>query len=409
MASRPVLPREFSHNGRKEWGTYWFDDAKKRRWKYFGECSAKIARARFAAFVQDWDRHEHVRNPESTLATYTRQQLAVDYLEYAKRTFTKNGKPTTHVWEVAYAMQALIDHGGQLGASSLNSPELAKLRDLMVKGERAGVEYARSIRTVNGRLSAIKAAYGWAREQGLVTAECLLDVRSVRGLTSRCPDAAPTEPVRPIDEHYVAITKEYAPKVVADMIELQWLTGMRPGEVCAMRPCEIDRSGDVWVYSPPGHKMAHKQQPRFICFGSRAQALLVSYLESRPPAAFVFSAKVAHAQRLEAKRLARKTKLWPSHTSRDIANPTGRLADFYTQSTYRKAVKYACEKAIAAGVDGLPIWTPNQLRHSWATRVRATFGIEAAGAGLGHSSLDTTLIYAEQSLETARRVARKVG
>ena len=33
------------------------------------------------------------------------------------------------------------------------------------------------------------------------------------------------------------------------MIELQRLTGMRPGEVVIMRTCDLERSGDVWAYS----------------------------------------------------------------------------------------------------------------------------------------------------------------
>ena len=42
-------------------------------------------------------------------------------------------------------------------------------------------------------------------------------------------------------------------------------------------------------------------------------------------------------------------------------------------------------------------WHPNQLRHSFATTVRATEGPEAAQVLLGHSHINTTEIYAEKN------------
>jgi integrase len=37
------------------------------------------------------------------------------------------------------------------------------------------------------------------------------------------------------------------------MIELQPLTGMRPGEACAMRVRDIDTTDKAWVYRPFQH------------------------------------------------------------------------------------------------------------------------------------------------------------
>ncbi len=34
------------------------------------------------------------------------------------------------------------------------------------------------------------------------------------------------------------------------MVRLQRLTGMRPAEVCILRKCDIDTTGDVWLYRP---------------------------------------------------------------------------------------------------------------------------------------------------------------
>jgi site-specific recombinase XerC len=54
-------------------------------------------------------------------------------------------------------------------------------------------------------------------------------------------------------------------------------------------------------------------------------------------------------------------------------------------------------------------WSPNQLRHTVATKIRKNFNLEAARVSLGHSSASTTEIYAEQDMDLARSVARQIG
>ena len=54
-------------------------------------------------------------------------------------------------------------------------------------------------------------------------------------------------------------------------------------------------------------------------------------------------------------------------------------------------------------------WSPNQLRHTAATRIRKEHGLEAAQAVLSHANADTTQIYAERDTEKAMEVARAMG
>ena len=54
-------------------------------------------------------------------------------------------------------------------------------------------------------------------------------------------------------------------------------------------------------------------------------------------------------------------------------------------------------------------WHPNQLRHSFATRIRKEYGLEAAQVLLGHARADVTQVYAERNDELAARVAEQVG
>ena len=55
------------------------------------------------------------------------------------------------------------------------------------------------------------------------------------------------------------------------------------------------------------------------------------------------------------------------------------------------------------------MFRPNQIRHSYATRVRREHGLEAAQVLLGHEKADVTQIYAERDLALALEVAKKIG
>ena len=54
-------------------------------------------------------------------------------------------------------------------------------------------------------------------------------------------------------------------------------------------------------------------------------------------------------------------------------------------------------------------WHPHQLRHSAATNLRKTYGLEPAQVILGHKTLTVTQVYAEKNVEAAVRVMAEVG
>lgn len=54
-------------------------------------------------------------------------------------------------------------------------------------------------------------------------------------------------------------------------------------------------------------------------------------------------------------------------------------------------------------------WHPNQLRHTFAIRVRKQHGLEAAQVMIGHARADVTQIYAERNAALAVSVAQQIG
>jgi integrase len=79
------------------------------------------------------------------------------------------------------------------------------------------------------------------------------------------------------------------------------------------------------------------------------------------------------------------------------------VGECYTTASYRKAIRRACDAA------EVPVWHPHQLRHTAATELRAKYGLEAARAVLGHTSVAVTAIYAEADQAVSEKVAREVG
>ncbi len=219
---------------------------------------------------------------------------------------------------------------------------------------------------------------------------------------------------------YVEASKPYLSRQVWAMIQIELLAGMRPGEVCIMRACDIEMDGDVWNYRPHDSKTEHHDIERIIPLGQRAQAIVREFLkpDSR---AYLFSPIDAEAERRAKLHAGRKTPL--KYGNRPGTNrrrkPKRQPGERFTTDSYRRAIQRATELAFPAP-DGLDAeqtkqwhkdhrWSPNQLRHTAGTKVRKLFGLEGAQMHLGHSKANTTEIYAERNLDLAREIARQIG
>ena len=202
------------------------------------------------------------------------------------------------------------------------------------------------------------------------------------------------------------------------MVRFQRLTGARPGEICEIRPVDVDRSGEVWTYRPESHKTEHHGRQRSIYVGPQAQAILLPYL-LRDAQAHCFQPVESEQKRHEEQRKRRRTRVQPSQQHRRTSKPKRVLKTAYVKDTYRQAIVRGITKANKArtaeaadmGIEPmlLPHWHPNQLRHSKATEIRREFGLEAAQVILGHAKADVTQVYAERDSRLAVEVARKIG
>jgi integrase len=222
------------------------------------------------------------------------------------------------------------------------------------------------------------------------------------------------------------------------MIELQRLTGMRPGEVVVMRTQDVDATGRLWTYTPQRHKTQHRGHSRTVFLGPKAQAIVTPWL--RPNVAeYLFQPAEADAEARAARTAARETPTNQGNRPRKRRRRPGRKPGArYTVASYRRAIADGCEKAFGmppnlreprtakqkqGRADEDPakrkaareawraenVWHPNQLRHTAATFLRKRYGLEAAQVILGHRRADVTQIYAERDVAAAQRIMSEVG
>lgn len=273
--------------------------------------------------------------------------------------------------------------------------------------------------TVNNRVRRLKHVFKWAASEQLVPVATFQALATVAGLQKGRSAVPEPAPVGPVADAHVRATLPFVRPAVRAMIGVQQLTGMRPGEVVRLRPCDIDRSGPVWFFRPAHHKTKHKGKGRVVAIGPKAQAILIEFTPA-DPADFYFSPRRVVEELHAERRRDRKTPLWPSHARRRAAMRVGEWerspAARYTSHSYAVAITRGVGRANRALVEAaaevelhVPPWAPNQLRHAHATAVRRAFGVEAAGATLGHGQLSTTEIYAEKNLALAAKVAAAVG
>jgi len=293
---------------------------------------------------------------------------------------------------------------------------------------------------INQRVGRVRRIFKWAASEELVPATLYQALTTVTGLQRGRTAARESEAVAPVGDAVVDATLPFLNRHVRGLVEFQRLTGCRPGEACNLRRRDIDTGGAVWLYRPPHHKNSHRGKPRTIAVGPQAQALLKEFFTPDLDA-FVFSPARAVEELRTARSAKRKTPRYPSHMARNAAKrkskPRRAVSDCYDRGSYGLAIDRACDRAFPPSGDLAQRakesrakwwarltpdhrtevkrwqkehrWHPNQLRHTFATRVRKQHGLEAAQVLLGHSRADVTQIYAERNEELAVAVAAKIG
>ncbi|HUT10977.1 MAG TPA: site-specific integrase, partial [Thermoguttaceae bacterium] len=339
---------------------------------YLGPWKSKASLVEYDRLIAEWLANgRHAPVPAEDRRDLTVTEVVARYWRFAKQHYQKDGKPTSSLDEVRLSLKPVREVYGHTLARDFGPLALKAVRQRMVDaGQSRG--------TVNKRIATVKRAFKWAVSEELVPPSVHHALSAVAGLQKGRTTAPESNGVPPVPEEVVQATLPHLPEIVADMVWFQRLTGARPGEVCIVRPCDIDRTGDVWVFRPESHKMEHHGRERLIFIGPKGQAILRPYL-LRSAEAYCFSPAESVKKHLAEKHASRKTPL--QYGNRPGTNrkrrPKRKAGDCYTRDSYRRAIHRACTEA------EVEQWSPNRLRHSAGTEIRKRFGLEAAQVTLG--------------------------
>jgi integrase len=366
---------------------------------YLGEYNSPASLAEYNRLVREYlVQPAALPSFSNSSGSLSISELILTYWEQHVRTYyVKNGRPTSEQDNLRQALRFLRPSHGHIPSRDFSAKGLAAARQTMIEAGRCRP-------VINKDINRIKRMFRWAVEHELVPVAVYQALQTVAGLRRGRSGAREPVPVGPVSDEHVKAVLPFVTAPVAAMIQLQRLTAARPGEITAMRPCDIiQEEDDVWVYRPVEHKTEHFNAVRRLLLGPRAQEILGPWLD-RDPATYCFSPAEAVAARNARSRVNRKSPMTPSQAARKPKpNPKRSAGARYDKDSYRWSIRKACLKA------GVPIWHPNQLRHTAATEIRAKYGLEAAQAILGHAKADVTQVYAERDLAKARAVMSEIG
>jgi len=374
------------------------------KYHYLGKYNSPESRRKYKHLIATLWLAEPDPEPlsEKPKCSITVSLLAVEYAKAKYR--LPSGKQKNEWAQIQRTLREVRANYGDLLASDFGPLKFEEFRSILISRGLAK-------HTVKRYSNYVKKMYQRGVKLELISVELYQRLEAVGPVEM---PYKPPKKILPVDLDIVRQTQRELTSVVSDMVEIQLLTAMRPNEVCNLRPCDIDRSGDIWLYEPPSHKTMHHGKGRCIPLGPKAQSVLSRYL-NRDPQAFCFSPSDAYHEHFENRRSNRVTPEGCGNGPRPRKQKS--FSPNYDHGSYRRAVQRAAARAFPMPSDIDPvkwkskyIWSPNQLRHSTATHARKNFDLETSQVILGHSSKQTTeRYYAEADLSKAVKYAQKFG
>jgi integrase len=276
----------------------------------------------------------------------TVNELLLAFWKHAATYYRRGeGQPTSELHNYRAVIRTLRVLYGHTSACDFGPKSLKAVRQQWVT---AGIVRSQ----VNARVYRVRRIFRWAAAEGLLSSAIAAPLKDVDGLRAGRCDARESIPVAPVTDERVAAVLPHLPPVIRDMVAVQRLTGMRPGELCVMNWAQIERTGPVWFYRPAQHKCAHRGKQRVVPLGPRAQQILHRYFTGEPEN-FVFSPRVGELARQQLRSANRKTPRYPSHLRRNAAKrkakPRWVASDQYTEAAYRRAIARAGWRWMSTG------------------------------------------------------------
>lgn len=199
---------------------------------YLGRYGTPEIRSEYDRIVAEWVANGRRWDAGGANESMTLVELMAAYWEHASTYYVKYGRPTGEQDCIRSALRRLKALYGHTRVADFGPLALKAVRQRMIDED-----LCRGF--INRSVSRIKTMFRWACENELIEPTTFHALQSVSGLKKHRSAARETEPVKPAPDAHVKAIRPFVSRQVWAMIELQRLTGMRPGEVTTMRACGV--------------------------------------------------------------------------------------------------------------------------------------------------------------------------
>lgn len=296
-----------------------------------------------------------------TVATApTVRQLIDTYLRHAEVYYRRrSGEPTREHLNCRTVLNRFAAFAGEASpAARINKHQVRAWLDQL-----AAESLSRSY--VNACLARVRRMVRWSVDLDYMPPAADIEMRCVKPLPAFRSTAREPAPIQPAHLDEVRQILPFLPRLARDVVQLLMLTGARVGELldATNSALHADNQGPRLVLLQ--HKTAHRNRSRVIPLTHAALAIVERYARPLCPLDPIFA-------------------------------PPRRSSKRYSPDSLRATIKRACRRAKVRE------FTPHQIRHAVAARVRAARGLDAACALLGHAHVSMTEHYAPLAFEHAR-------
>lgn len=244
---------------------------------YLGPHGSPESRARYDRMIAEWlangrrlpARADAPPTPAEPLSV---AEVVLRYLEHAERKYAGRRNFADLMARFKAVLRPLREHYGLIAAERFGPRTFKLLREHWVAG-------GLSRKTVNENAGIVRACFAWAVSEELLPPAVYHGLQAVASLRRGETAAREGRKVRPVEDAWVDAIRPFVARQVWAAVELQRLTGARPGEILGMRSRDVDTSGAVWLYRPAEHKTQELHgHERVIALGPQAQDVLRPWL-----------------------------------------------------------------------------------------------------------------------------------
>lgn len=310
------------------------DGTKGYRRVYFpGEHNSTESREAYHRALAEWESQN--RKTPVAIVSATRQttgpsiaEVLRDYWRHIQIEHVNSVSAQDHVRQAVRPLNRLF---GTTPAAAFTLRDLETVRAEFIKAGNCRT-------TINGRVQILISMFKWAAGRGLVPKSVRDDIRDIEPIKRGRYGVREGRKVRPVPREVVETVRPYLARQVAAMIDLQLLTGARPGEVVGLRWCDLDTSEPVWSARLAEHKNAHRGMERVILLSPEAQALIARFRFGKGDHDPLFSPRDAERERYAKHDTHRHQPVSTPKTARS-------LRPCYGVDEYRRAIARAGTRA----------------------------------------------------------------